>query len=893
MKKKTVILCVDDEPTILESLRIELKTTLENEYMIETAEGGEEALEVLRELLEENYEIALVISDYIMPQIKGDELLRKIHQISPKTLNILLTGQADLEAIGNAIKYARLYRYMAKPWQIEDLRLTVKEAVHSYFLERQFAEQNIQLHKLNEELESLVEQRTAALRLSEEKFAIAFRSSPNPISINRVKDGAFIEVNEAFIQLTGYTPEDLLGQSSHNLPGWLNQGEPANFYQLLNQKGKVQNQEFQFRQKSGDIRTLLLSADLIEIAGETCIICVSQDISDRKKAETEIIRSKDLLSSIFNESADAIFLVNPETLLIQDCNRRAVEMFEAESKEDLLNLEGVTRSKNSCQEEDVPPIPERQDQGFGSKEVEYLTKKGKPFWGNLATKKIYVAGQIINLVRVTDITTRKQAEDAIKKAKDTADAANKAKSEFLANMSHELRTPLNAILGFTQLMSRHTSLSSEIQEYVRIISNSGQHLLGLINEVLELSKIEAGRLTINPKHIDLYELLDSLEEMFHLKARGKGLQLRFNMSSQVPQYVQIDESKLRQVLINILGNAIKFTETGSVTIRISSRPTEKAKEKIIHWEIEDTGMGIAPDELHLLFEPFVQTESGRKSQSGSGLGLPISRKFIELMGGAIAVESTLGKGTIFSFDVKVQLVESRGISSPEKPQRAIGLVPNQTQYRILVVEDRWESRQLLVKLLSSIGFEVKEAENGAVGVKIWENWEPHLIWMDMRMPVMDGYEATKSIRHFPKGHDTVIIALTASALDEERHLVFAAGCDDLVSKPFQEDILLSKMSEHLGVKYLYENVILETSAELSSAHTPSDEKILDILKEMPPGWVKALHNGALAADDQIIGQLTLEIPPQFSGLVDLLKTWVTEFRFDKITDITEKIIDYE
>jgi len=165
--------------------------------------------------------------------------------------------------------------------------------------------------------------------------------------------------------------------------------------------------------------------------------------------------------------------------------------------------------------------------------------------------------------------------------------------------------------------------------------------------------------------------------------------------------------------------------------------------------------------------------------------------------------------------------------------------------------------------------------------------------MDMRMPVMDGYEATKSIRHFPKGHDTVIIALTASALDEERHLVFAAGCDDLVSKPFQEDILLSKMSEHLGVKYLYENVILETSAELSSDRTPSDEKILDILKEMPPGWVKALHNGALAADDQIIGQLTLEIPPQFSGLVDLLKTWVTEFRFDKITDITEKIIDYE
>ncbi|HEY9299437.1 MAG TPA: response regulator, partial [Phormidium sp.] len=215
--KKPIILCIDDEVTILDSLKIELKAVLGSDYLIETAEGGTDALELIEELLADNYEIPLVICDYIMPGLKGDELLKQIHGLIPKTLKIMLTGQADLEAVGNAIKYARLYRYIAKPWQTEDLKLTVKEAIHSYFLEQQLAQQNAQLQRMNQKLETLVEERTAALSLSEEKFAKAFRSSPNPITITRLSDGCHLEVNDAFCQMIGYTHEEVIGSTAIQL----------------------------------------------------------------------------------------------------------------------------------------------------------------------------------------------------------------------------------------------------------------------------------------------------------------------------------------------------------------------------------------------------------------------------------------------------------------------------------------------------------------------------------------------------------------------------------------------------------------------------------------------------------------------------------------------------
>jgi signal transduction histidine kinase/CheY-like chemotaxis protein len=468
-----------------------------------------------------------------------------------------------------------------------------------------------------------------------------------------------------------------------------------------------------------------------------------------------------------------------------------------------------------------------------------------------------------------------------------AEAANRAKSEFLANMSHELRTPLNAILGFTQIMSRDRSIHSSQLEHLNIISRSGEHLLTLINDVLSMAKIEAGRTTLNESSFDLYNLLDSLEEMFQLKAESKGLQILFERSPEVPRYAQTDESKLRQILINLLGNAIKFTQKGRVTLRVNMDIRDEASSShyFLFFEVEDTGAGIAPNELERLFQPFVQTETGRKSQQGTGLGLTISQRFVNLMGGDITVKSIVGQGTIFTFNIQL----SPGavfVSTPQSSQRVIGLALNQPKYRILVVEDKWENRLLLVKMLTSLGFEVREAENGQEGVSLWESWEPHLIWMDMRMPIMDGYEATKQIKAHLKGQATTIIALTASAFDEERSIVLSAGCDDFVRKPFQEEVILEKMAQYLGVRYVYEQQDLEQDL-LEENSSTQHSSLKDALAHMPPQWVAELHHAALCTDEKLIFSLLEQIPQELAPLANTLADWVDNFRIDKVINLTK------
>lgn len=474
-----------------------------------------------------------------------------------------------------------------------------------------------------------------------------------------------------------------------------------------------------------------------------------------------------------------------------------------------------------------------------------------------------------------------QAEllDQLAKAKEIAENANLAKSRFLANMSHELRTPLNAVLGFTQLMQRDESLSPENKQNLTIINRSGQNLLELIDDILEMSKIEAGQITLNENSFDLYYLLDSLEEMFSLKAKSRSLDLILNRDPDLPQYIKTDEGKLRQVLINLLSNAIKFTPEGSVSL-YAKTTTQKNR---LYFAVEDTGVGISPDEIDKLFNPFEQTEAGRKSQEGTGLGLPISQNFVRLMGGELVVMTNIDRGTTFSFEIAFKLVETSEIARTQK-LRVIGLEANQPQYRILVVDDRLESRILLTKLLSSVGFQVKEAENGQAAITIWQNWEPHLIWMDMRMPILDGYEATRIIKAHTKGQAIAIIALTASAFEEERHLVLDAGCDDFVRKPFSEEVLWEKMAQHLGVRYIYaEPNALPTVAKNASAWELSPES----LKVMPAEWLEQVYQAADRVNNKLLFGLIEQIPPEHKYLATELANLVSNFRCDKILDLIE------
>lgn len=470
-------------------------------------------------------------------------------------------------------------------------------------------------------------------------------------------------------------------------------------------------------------------------------------------------------------------------------------------------------------------------------------------------------------------------------AKKVAESSNHAKTEFLANMSHELRTPLNVILGFTQLMNHDPSLTLEQQENLEIINHSGEHLLSLINNVLDMSKIEVGHSTLNENDFDLYHLLDTVEEMFHLRAESQGLQLIFEKTLEVPQYVRSDESKLRQILINLLGNAIKFTQEGGVVLRMicvagQLSVASTKKQLILHFEVEDTGVGIAPDETESLFEAFVQTQAGRKAQQGTGLGLPISRKFVQLMGGDITVSSKLGQGTIFKFDIQVEPVESADVQTAKK-RRVIGLAPGQPKYRILVADDSWENRLLLSKLLTSIGLQVHEAENGQEAIAVWESWQPHLIWMDMRMPIMNGYEAVKQIKSHLRGQATVVIALTASTFEEERATVLSAGCDDFVRKPFREEVIWEKMAQYLGVRYVYEDL-----ASVSAEPMVSEELTREALFSMPIQWLAQMHQAASQLDTQLTSQLIAQIPEEHSCLAKALQKKVSEFDFDQIMNLT-------
>ena len=622
------------------------------------------------------------------------------------------------------------------------------------------------------------------------------------------------------------------------------------------------------------------------------------------KVAIERQRSEENCRTIFESSYDGIVVFHPETGSILDANEKFCQMFGLSR----MTITEITFNQLSLAEypytetEFYQRIQEAKTGEIQRFEWRSKEHSGHVFWSEIILKRTGLGGKERILGIVRDIRDRKQAEEQLQKAAEAAQIANKTKSLFLASMSHELRTPLNAILGFTQVMSRNSDLTPEQREYLNIINRSGEHLLELINDVLSMSKIEAGQVDFHSNSFDLYQLLEHLETLLKTKANMKQLKLIIERDKRLPQYIRTDENKLRQVLINLLGNAIKFTEKGSVTLGVKQRredvkinapirsPNILSSSLFLQFEIEDTGMGISPVEVDALFKPFFQTESGRKSQEGTGLGLAISREFVKLMGGDITVFSEVGKGSIFSFEIEVTLSHPEEITPKLPSTRVISLAPNQPRYRILIVEDKMENRNLLVQLLKPLGFEIREAVNGLEGITVWQDWHPHLIWMDMRMPVMDGYETTRRIKSTPEGKKTVIIALTASAFEEDRITVLNAGCDDFVGKPFREEVFFEKIAKYLGVRYIYEGSEHNNFPRITTTEESNSEELIAALATMPIDWVRALHQAAICCDDEKIFRLLENIPLSLNELTHYLTDLVGNFYFDKITELTQLII---
>jgi signal transduction histidine kinase/CheY-like chemotaxis protein len=456
----------------------------------------------------------------------------------------------------------------------------------------------------------------------------------------------------------------------------------------------------------------------------------------------------------------------------------------------------------------------------------------------------------------------------------TAEAANRAKSVFLANMSHELRTPLNAVLGFSQVMKTAENLTAEQRENLEIITRSGEHLLTLINNVLEISKIESGRVELEEAPVDLNQLLTEINALMYLPAHEKGLAFRLEASSDLPQHVIVDGSKLRQVVLNLVGNAIKYTEQGGVTLRALVCRQETAGQVRAKFEVADTGPGIEAAERERIFTSFVQLGNQPPASSGTGLGLAISKQYAELMGGEIGVDARPGRGSVFFVEIPVKVLSPEAMPAPQSCGRVTGLADGRPRHRLLIVEDQPDSRLLLRKLLEPIGFDVREAVDGREAVALFEAWRPHLVWMDIRMPVMDGLEATRRIKASDSGADAKIVAVTAHALEEERAEIMAAGCDDFIRKPYRDDEIFAALKKHLGVRFFYEE-----GASPADGRPPMNAADL---ADLPAAMLKDLERAIVRIDIGAVNRAVEGLRTHHPSQADALGEFARDLQFGRM-----------
>ena len=463
---------------------------------------------------------------------------------------------------------------------------------------------------------------------------------------------------------------------------------------------------------------------------------------------------------------------------------------------------------------------------------------------------------------------------------------------LLANMSHELRSPLNAILGFAQIMEQELPTTESNQENIAIISRSGERLLSIVNDVVDLAKIETNQLALEQKNLDLYAWLDNLEQSFKFQACNQDWELFFIREDNLPQYICIDERRLRQIVGSLVDYCLESKSSAKIDIEVTSsqeqteisEPNPNGKYDVC-FAVKNSDFPVSTTELSTLFDPITRVKQERKSHEGSSLNLPISRKLSQLMGGDLIAKDTdeaAESGIVFNLTIKAESITPQELPIKPTVRRIIGLESDQIEYRILVVDDSKTNRKIMLQLLESVGFKVKEAVNGSEAIDVWLSWQPHMIWMDLRMPVMDGCEATERIRSYSRDtHPRIpIVALSASTLEEEKSLFKAAGCDDFVGKPFSENIIFDKIAQHLGIRYVYEPII---------SPEPSNFRLTaDTLKVMPKQWLNQIEQAAIELDRDLLTQLLQEIPSEHAELKNALQKQVNNFDFDRILNLARE-----
>jgi PAS domain S-box-containing protein len=822
--------------------------------------------EVRFRLLAENSADVVWISDlkgrltYISPTIEN-----LIGYTPEEVMGMPMTGyivQEDYEAI-----MARLAEELAKPpaerarFQTTEARYKTKDGrlVHVEFNASWLLDKQGNIMGAQGSTRDITERTKMEKQITESrKMYQSVVDTQRELICRYLPDTTLVFVNDAYCRSFGKSRGELLGQKFLMfLPPEMHEEEIASLnrltpaepiaikeYSILLPGGSTSWQEWTdqaFFDENGKV---------IEIQG------VGYDITERKQAEQDLQDSEERYRVLFDQSPVGVLTIDFQNQLPIAFNDVAASQL-GYSREEFGRLRVSDYEAAETPEQTRARIERLLQQGEDRFETRHRTKTGEIRNVLVSIRMTSIKGQFFFNCVFQDITAEKQAEQE-RIARQAAEAASRHKSLFLSNMSHEIRTPMNAILGFAQVLERDPSLSSGQREHIRTINRSGHHLLRLIDDILDISKIEAGRIELNPASFKLGDLLDDLEMLFRSRTAAKGLQLLVERDAGLPVWVRGDEGKLRQVLFNLLGNSVKFTESGGVCLRVSSKraadhPDEDGKPLRLVFEVEDSGPGIPASDRKRIFGAFDQAEAGARA-GGTGLGLAISRSLVEMMGGKLTVESVVGKGSCFCFDVLFEPAEA--LPETEKPEsrRVVGLESGSGPWRVLVVDDVADNRDLLRDLLLPLGFELREAKNGQEAIDLFEEWQPHAVLMDMRMPVMDGYEATRRIKATEAGAATPVIAVTASVFNDSKAEVLFTGVSAYLRKPFRPEELYGALGKFLGLRYVYADKPAE-APQPSKAVALTPEALATLPRELVRAMQEAVAEGDMARLVELVRQV--------------------------------------
>jgi len=660
------ILCVDDDPTVLAALRM-LLGKLGLDQPVEVAESGEEALEFAEDARNQGQAVAVVISDFIMPGMRGDELLIRLHEASPDTIKIMLTGQSNFDGVKRAINQANLYRFLEKPFNDDDLLLTIKSACLAFSHERELNQQNAELKSLNTELR----QNEAALRASEARYVSMFQVVPEYLSVSRAADGCLVEVNQGFVEATGWSRDEAIGRTAADLEIWTAADRDRAGAALEQQGGVMRGFEAELKRKDGGTWHAVTSGAVFKVDDVAYLLSIARDVTESRKHEVALRMS-------------------------------------------------------------------------------------------LA-------------------------------AQQAAEAANQMKSEFLAMISHEVRTPLGGVIGMLKIGLKDTSMMEGTRAKLCVGLSNAEILLQIINDILDYSKLEAGKMSLEVIDFDLPAVVRDAQTILEERAESKGLALATEVTPDLPQWWRGDPVRLRQVLINLIGNSIKFTPTGEVRLKV----TYESADGMVVFAIRDTGIGISAEALPRMFQKFEQAEAETARKfGGTGLGLAICKQIVEAMGGSIWVESELGVGTTFRFRLPLQ----PGTAFAAAAEAATTV--HSHSLNILCAEDGATNQIIIRELVQAMGHRIDIAEDGVAALAALADNDYDLVLMDSRMPRMDGLAALRLIRQGAEGvRDATIpvVALTANVGAEECERFFAVGANGFLGKPIDENELHAEIGRSIAL----------------------------------------------------------------------------------------------